>query len=103
MRGCTIRAIQRNHSATSQCSTFIQHYHPQKLYAHSLFRSSGMPSQPKPRKPGRPRLPKGHAKSGAIQVRLNDDVRKKVEAAAKASKQTVSEWIRSTIDARLAG
>jgi len=62
-----------------------------------------MPSQPKPRKPGRPKLPKGHAKAGAIQVRLNDEVRKLVEAAAKASKQTVSEWIRSTIDAKLAG
>ena len=60
-----------------------------------------MSNQPKPKKPGRPRLPKGHAKSGAIQVRLNDDVRKQVEAAAKVSKQTVSEWIRSTIDAKL--
>ena len=62
-----------------------------------------MPSMSKPRKPGRPKLPKGHAKSAAIQVRLNDDIRKLVEAAAKASKQTVSEWIRSTIDARLQG
>src|SRR5271165_7435712 len=99
MPGCTIRAILRSHSATSQCSIFIRHYRPQKLYAPSSFRSFAMPSQLKPRKPGRPRLPKGHAKSGAIQVRLNDDARKQVEAAAKASKQTVSEWIRSTIDA----
>jgi predicted HicB family RNase H-like nuclease len=62
-----------------------------------------MPSQPKPapKKVGRPALPKGHAKSGAIQVRLNDDDRKRVELAAKKSKQTVSEWIRSTINMAL--
>ena len=56
---------------------------------------------PKPRKPGRPKLPKGQAKTGAIQVRLNDDDRKKVEKAAKSQKQTVSEWIRSTLNAAL--
>jgi uncharacterized protein (DUF1778 family) len=60
-----------------------------------------MPSQPKPKKVGRPKLPKGHAKAGAIQVRLNDDDRKKVERAAKATKQTVSEWIRSILSAAL--
>jgi predicted HicB family RNase H-like nuclease len=56
---------------------------------------------PKPRKVGRPKLPKGEAKAGAIQVRLNPEDRKKVEAAAKAKKQTVSEWIRSTLNAAM--
>ena len=60
-----------------------------------------MPTQPKPKKVGRPKLPKGQAKAGAIQVRLNDDDRKKVAIAAKARKQTVSEWIRSTLSAAL--
>jgi uncharacterized protein (DUF1778 family) len=60
-----------------------------------------MPTQPKPRKVGRPKLPKGHAKAGAIQVRLNDDDRKRIEKAAKSRKQTVSEWIRSTLSAAL--
>jgi len=62
-----------------------------------------MPTQPKPKKMGRPKLPKGHAKAGAIQVRMNAEDRKKVEAAAKATKQTVSEWIRSTLEANLNG
>ena len=57
--------------------------------------------QPKPKKVGRPKLPKGHAKSGAIQVRLNMDIRKRVEAAAKANKQSVSEWIREAVDAAI--
>jgi predicted HicB family RNase H-like nuclease len=56
---------------------------------------------PKPKKIGRPKLPKGHAKSGAIQVRLDMDDRKRVEAAAKASKQTMSEWIREAIHAAI--
>jgi predicted HicB family RNase H-like nuclease len=62
-----------------------------------------MPTQPKPKKVGRPKLPKGQAKAGAIQVRLNDDDRKKVTIAAKARKQTVSEWIRSTLNAAMEG
>lgn len=53
--------------------------------------------KPKPKKVGRPTLPKGHAKTGALQVRLNAEDRKRVELAAKARKQTVSEWIRATL------
>ena len=60
-----------------------------------------MPKQPKPRPVGRPKLPKGHAKLGALQVRLNPDTRKRLEAAAKAQKLTVSEWIRCTLEANL--
>jgi predicted HicB family RNase H-like nuclease len=55
----------------------------------------------KPRKPGRPTLPKNHARSGKIQVRLNAEELTRVEAAAKASKQTVSEWTRSVMFAAL--
>jgi hypothetical protein len=53
--------------------------------------------KPKPKKVGRPVLPKGHAKTGALQVRLNTEDRRRVEQAAKASKQTLSEWIRQTL------
>jgi uncharacterized protein (DUF1778 family) len=62
-----------------------------------------MPKQPKPRPIGRPKLAKGEAKAGAIQVRLNADDRKRVEAAAKAKKQTVSEWVRSTLSTAMEG
>ena len=57
--------------------------------------------QPKPRKPGRPKLPKGDAKSSIVPVRLNVEDRKKVEAAARAKDQTVSEWIRGALTAAI--
>ena len=56
-----------------------------------------MPSQPK--KVGRPKMAKGHAKAHIVPVRFNPELLKRVTAAAKASDKTVSEWIRSTLDA----
>jgi hypothetical protein len=60
-----------------------------------------MPSQPKPRRVGRPTMPKGHAKASIVPVRFKAEDLEKISAAAKASKQTVSEWIRSTLHAKL--
>jgi predicted HicB family RNase H-like nuclease len=61
-----------------------------------------MPAQTsKPRKPGRPKLAKGAAKGSIVPVRFNPEDRKRVEAAAKASNKTVSEWIRSTLAAAI--
>lgn len=60
-----------------------------------------MPTQPKPRKPGRPKLPKGNAKAIMLRVRITPDESKAMVAKAKAKKQTVSEWIRSTLNAAL--
>jgi hypothetical protein len=56
---------------------------------------------PKPKKPGRPKLPKGEAKGGFVVVRFNADDLKKINAAAKAKDQTVSVWVRSTLLATL--
>jgi hypothetical protein len=50
---------------------------------------------PKPKKVGRPILPKGEAKASIVPVRFSPEDRKKVERAAKASNQSVSQWIRS--------
>jgi predicted HicB family RNase H-like nuclease len=58
---------------------------------------------PKPKKIGRPVLPKGEAKGRIVPVRFSPEDRKKLEAAAKASKQNVSQWIRSTLTAALEG
>jgi predicted HicB family RNase H-like nuclease len=52
---------------------------------------------PKPKKAGRPPLPKGTAKVGYLRVRVTPDEMKTIEAAAKANKMTVSEWIRRTL------
>jgi len=51
----------------------------------------------KPKKPGRPRMAKSEAKGTIVPVRFSSEDRKRVEAAAKASKQTVSAWVRSTL------
>ena len=55
----------------------------------------------KTRKVGRPKLPKGEAMGRIVPVRFTGDDLKAMAAAAKASKQTISEWIRSTIHANL--
>ncbi len=55
----------------------------------------------KPKKAGRPKLPKGEAMGRVIQVRFTAEDEKGIAAAAKASKQTVSEWVRSTVHASL--
>ena len=51
------------------------------------------------RQPGRPKLPKGNAKAAMLRVRLTPDELQTIEAAAKASKQSVSDWIRSKLAA----
>jgi hypothetical protein len=60
-----------------------------------------MPKQPKPKKVGRPMLPKGEAKGKIVPIRFNAEDIKKVTSAAKANNQTVSEWVRSTLNANL--
>jgi predicted HicB family RNase H-like nuclease len=60
-----------------------------------------MPKQPKVKKAGRPPLPKGHAKAGTLRVRVTPDELEAIETAANAKKQSVSEWIRSTLSAAL--
>ena len=57
------------------------------------------PQPNKRRQVGRPRLPKGEAKGRIVPVRFTADDLKAIAAQAKASKQNVSEWIRSTLRA----
>jgi hypothetical protein len=51
----------------------------------------------KPRRVGRPKLPKGEAKGRIVPVRFRAQDLKAIEGAAKASNRTVSEWVRSTV------
>jgi hypothetical protein len=61
-----------------------------------------MSQQPKKaRKPGRPKLPKGEAKGKIVPVRFTAEDLKAIETLARQSKQTVSEWIRSMLNAAL--
>lgn len=56
-----------------------------------------MPKETKSKKMGRPKLPKGDAKGRIVPIRFNASDLKRIEAAARASQKTVSEWIRGTI------
>ena len=60
-------------------------------------------SKPKPKRPGRPRMVSGEAKGTIVPVRFSPEDRNRVEAAAKASNQTVSAWVRSTLNAAIGG
>ena len=60
-----------------------------------------MGPQRKARKVGRPKMPKGEAKGRIVPVRFNGDDLRAITAAAKANKQTVSEWLRSTLSAAI--
>jgi uncharacterized protein (DUF1778 family) len=52
---------------------------------------------PKPKKVGRPKLPKGHAKGRVLGLRLTDEEVNLFTTAAKSKKQTFSEWVRTTL------
>lgn len=60
-----------------------------------------MPRLKKPKKAGRPPLPKGEAKVGTLRIRVTPDELRGIESAAKGKKQSVSEWIRSTLNAAI--
>ena len=60
-----------------------------------------MPTKSAPKKIGRPNLPKGEAKGRVVVVRFKHDDLKRIEGAAKASKKSVSEWVRETVSAAL--
>ena len=54
--------------------------------------------QPKPKKIGRPKLPKGDAKGRIVTIRFKSNDLKRIESAAKVNHKTVSEWIRDLVD-----
>jgi hypothetical protein len=56
---------------------------------------------PKKPKVGRPKLPKGEAKGRIVPVRFTAETLRAMERAARKAKQSLSEWIRSTVDAKL--
>jgi hypothetical protein len=61
-----------------------------------------MAKQTKPKKIGRPKLPKGEAKGRIVPVRFSTDEVKRMTAAANAKDQRLSEWIRRTLNAATA-
>ena len=57
--------------------------------------------QDKPMKIGRPKLPVGTAKGRVVHVRLTPEENARIAASAKTSNKTISEWIRSTLNAAI--
>ena len=55
--------------------------------------------QQKKRNPGRPKLPRGEAKGRIVPVRFNAEELRIMTKFAKEHKQSLSEWIRSTLRA----
>jgi hypothetical protein len=92
--------IPRIRAVMSQSYMHIQSSQQRMLYEPSSFRSREL-AQQKKAKVGRPKMPKGEAKGRIVPVRFTGDDLKAMEQAARASKVTVSEWIRSTIHASL--
>ena len=62
-----------------------------------------MANQQKPRKVGRPKLPKGEAKGKIVPIRFTKAEHDRLSKAAKASDKGISEWIRSTLFADFEG
>jgi hypothetical protein len=58
-------------------------------------------AQRKTKKVGRPKLPRGEAKGRIVPVRFTALDLKAMEAAARASEQTLSEWIRNTVSSAI--
>jgi predicted HicB family RNase H-like nuclease len=58
-----------------------------------------MPRPKKTRKAGRPPMPKGQAKAGTLRVRVTPEELREIESKARAANQSVSEWIRSKLNA----
>jgi hypothetical protein len=56
------------------------------------------PKHQKTRKAGRPPLPKGNAREGTLRVRVTPDELRQFELAAKASRHSVSKWIREGLN-----
>jgi hypothetical protein len=59
--------------------------------------------QNKAKRVGSPKPPKGKAKGRIVPVRFNHDDLKMMIAASIIAKQSLSEWIRSTLNAALQG
>ncbi len=97
--GLTLQTIQPVRNGTSPCYTFPRLSRRKPPSEPSLFRSSEpMPSsKPKPKRPGRPPLPKGNAKGEMLRIRVTANELRAIEFAAKANGQTRSEFIRGKL------
>jgi len=58
-----------------------------------------MPKQPKKRKPGRPKLAEHEAKGKIVPVRFTGAEYVKLSQAAQKAEKTISQWIRSILNA----
>jgi hypothetical protein len=62
-----------------------------------------MANPQKPRKVGRPKLPKGEAKGKIVPIRFTKAEHDRLSKAAKAGNKGISEWIRCALFADFEG
>jgi hypothetical protein len=71
-------------------------------FQHTSFRRvENLSQRKKNKRVGRPKPPKGKANGRIVPVRLVSDELTAMIAAAVATKQTLSEWISSTLNAAI--
>ena len=87
-----------------RCYNFLLSLPQERRLGHTSFGSLETLSQhKKTKRVGRPKPPKGKAKGRIVPVRFNPDDLKVMIAAAVVAKQTLSDWIRSTLHAAVQG
>jgi len=103
MHGHMIPTTRRNLGARWPCDTPRPFCRQRWQCGQQSLRSSAVANQQKPRKVGRPKLPKGEAKGKIVPIRFAKAEFERLSRKAKASDKSVSELIRSTLLADLEG
>jgi hypothetical protein len=94
MRGCRQSGKPRRRFTALHIAAVVP---PQTASAWHRARVQNVAKQNKPKKLGRPKLPRSEVKGKIVPVRFEPDDLKLVTAAAKVANKTVSEWIRETL------
>ena len=83
MLGRTILTILSSHVVTSRCCIHIQSKRRVTQFVLQSYRSlKALSQQKKPKRIGRPRLPKGEAKGRIVPIRFSVDDLKAVESSS---------------------
>jgi hypothetical protein len=66
-----------------------------------MSKSIFVPHKQKSSRIGRPKLPKGEAKSCMVRARMSPDELVAIETIAKTANKNLSEWVRETLISRI--
>jgi|BarGraIncu00222A_1022003.scaffolds.fasta_scaffold52126_3 hypothetical protein len=104
MRGRMTQKTQANQDSMLLFCIFFPLCRQQWQYGQQLFRSSRVVNQQKkPKKVGKPKLPKGEAEGKIVTIRFAKAEFEGSSRKAEGSGKSISEWIRSTLLSDLEG